>query len=180
MESNDFEFFLSPIWLEAKSALCGAVPAGTETLWCLTTTTSILTDGSCQSWKRCWWSKTQRSVDSFQLLHMQNTAKPNHTFTITAAVVAYVGVTSPQGVRWTPSKMIHRLGKEINNPESICYWAYKVSVVQGVKKRTFEDVASPSSKCHTTRVKLNLKLKGSGLCFRTTSPCSVQLWLMEL
>jgi len=26
---------------------------------------------------------------------------------------------------WTPSKIIHRLGKEINNPESIYYWAYK-------------------------------------------------------
>ncbi|NXB94460.1 DHYS synthase, partial [Vidua chalybeata] len=31
-----------------------------------------------------------------------------------------------QGVRWTPSRMIARLGKEINNPESICYWAQKV------------------------------------------------------
>ncbi|XP_008327930.1 deoxyhypusine synthase [Cynoglossus semilaevis] len=30
-----------------------------------------------------------------------------------------------QGVRWTPSKMIHRMGKEINNPDSIYYWAYK-------------------------------------------------------
>ncbi|KAG4302415.1 hypothetical protein PCK1_001251 [Pneumocystis canis] len=26
---------------------------------------------------------------------------------------------------WTPCSMIHRLGKEINNQESICYWAYK-------------------------------------------------------
>ncbi|AWP18802.1 putative deoxyhypusine synthase [Scophthalmus maximus] len=33
-----------------------------------------------------------------------------------------------QGVRWTPSKMIHRLGKEINHPESVCYWAYKNSI----------------------------------------------------
>lgn len=32
-----------------------------------------------------------------------------------------------QGIRWTPSKMIHRLGKEINNPDSVYYWAYKVS-----------------------------------------------------
>lgn len=32
-----------------------------------------------------------------------------------------------QGVRWTPSKMIHRLGKEINNTDSVYYWAYKVS-----------------------------------------------------
>ncbi|ORY04593.1 Deoxyhypusine synthase [Basidiobolus meristosporus CBS 931.73] len=30
-----------------------------------------------------------------------------------------------QGVVWTPSKIIHRLGKEINNPESVYYWAYK-------------------------------------------------------
>ncbi|XP_019958368.1 deoxyhypusine synthase-like isoform X1 [Paralichthys olivaceus] len=33
-----------------------------------------------------------------------------------------------QGVSWTPSKMIHRLGKEINNPESVCYWAYKNNI----------------------------------------------------
>ncbi|CAG8528941.1 6259_t:CDS:2 [Ambispora leptoticha] len=30
-----------------------------------------------------------------------------------------------EGVIWSPSKIIHRLGKEINNPESIYYWAYK-------------------------------------------------------
>ncbi|RXN35480.1 deoxyhypusine synthase [Labeo rohita] len=29
------------------------------------------------------------------------------------------------GTQWTPSKMIHRLGKEINNPDSVYYWAYK-------------------------------------------------------
>ncbi|XP_066063812.1 deoxyhypusine synthase isoform X2 [Chamaea fasciata] len=33
-----------------------------------------------------------------------------------------------QGVRWTPSRMIARLGKEINNPESICYWAQKNNI----------------------------------------------------
>ncbi|KAM8845424.1 deoxyhypusine synthase isoform 2-T3 [Spinachia spinachia] len=33
-----------------------------------------------------------------------------------------------QGTRWTPSKMIHRLGKEINNTESVCYWAYKNNI----------------------------------------------------
>lgn len=26
---------------------------------------------------------------------------------------------------WTPSRIIHRLGKEINNEESVYYWAYK-------------------------------------------------------
>lgn len=30
-----------------------------------------------------------------------------------------------QGVHWTPSKLIHRLGKEINHPDSIYYWCYK-------------------------------------------------------
>ncbi|CAJ0626865.1 8437_t:CDS:2 [Entrophospora sp. SA101] len=30
-----------------------------------------------------------------------------------------------KGIIWTPSKIIHRLGKEINNPDSIYYWAYK-------------------------------------------------------
>lgn len=29
------------------------------------------------------------------------------------------------GCCWSPSKIIHRLGKEINNEESIYYWAYK-------------------------------------------------------
>jgi len=33
------------------------------------------------------------------------------------------------GIRWTPSRMIRRLGKEINNEESVLYWAYKVSLV---------------------------------------------------
>uniref|UniRef100_A0A8C5PQF4 deoxyhypusine synthase n=1 Tax=Leptobrachium leishanense TaxID=445787 RepID=A0A8C5PQF4_9ANUR len=30
-----------------------------------------------------------------------------------------------EGTKWTPSKMIARLGKEINNPDSVCYWAQK-------------------------------------------------------
>lgn len=30
-----------------------------------------------------------------------------------------------EGIVWTPSKIIHRLGKEINNEESVYYWAYK-------------------------------------------------------
>ncbi|XP_074023362.1 deoxyhypusine synthase isoform X1 [Numenius arquata] len=33
-----------------------------------------------------------------------------------------------QGMRWTPSRMIARLGKEIDNPESICYWAQKNNI----------------------------------------------------
>lgn len=30
------------------------------------------------------------------------------------------------GTIWSPSKLINRLGKEINNPESVYYWCYKV------------------------------------------------------
>ncbi|KAM3863857.1 deoxyhypusine synthase-like [Diretmus argenteus] len=33
-----------------------------------------------------------------------------------------------EGAHWTPSKMIHRLGKEINNPASVYYWAYKNNI----------------------------------------------------
>ncbi|KAL3870817.1 hypothetical protein ACJMK2_038857 [Sinanodonta woodiana] len=33
-----------------------------------------------------------------------------------------------EGILWTPSKLIHRLGKEINNPESVYYWAYKNNI----------------------------------------------------
>uniref|UniRef100_A0AC35GHE3 Deoxyhypusine synthase n=1 Tax=Panagrolaimus sp. PS1159 TaxID=55785 RepID=A0AC35GHE3_9BILA len=32
------------------------------------------------------------------------------------------------GIQWTPSKIITRLGKEINNEDSICYWAYKNNI----------------------------------------------------
>lgn len=35
-----------------------------------------------------------------------------------------------QNVLWTPSKVIARLGKEINNESSYLYWAYKVNVYQ--------------------------------------------------
>ena len=33
-----------------------------------------------------------------------------------------------QGVVWTPSKFIHRLGKEINDESSIYYWCYKNNI----------------------------------------------------
>jgi len=32
------------------------------------------------------------------------------------------------GIVWSPSKMIHRLGKEIDNETSVCYWAYKNNI----------------------------------------------------
>lgn len=33
-----------------------------------------------------------------------------------------------EGINWTPSKMIARMGKEIDNEESIYYWAYKNNI----------------------------------------------------
>lgn len=30
---------------------------------------------------------------------------------------------------WSPSSIIHRLGKEINNEKSVYYWAYKVHII---------------------------------------------------
>jgi len=33
-----------------------------------------------------------------------------------------------KGAHWTPSRVIQRLGKEINNPDSIYYWAAKVKL----------------------------------------------------
>ena len=32
------------------------------------------------------------------------------------------------GSVWTPSKIIHRLGKEVNNEDSIYYWAHKNNI----------------------------------------------------
>jgi deoxyhypusine synthase len=31
-------------------------------------------------------------------------------------------------VKWSPSSVIRRLGKEINNEDSVYYWCYKVSI----------------------------------------------------
>lgn len=33
-----------------------------------------------------------------------------------------------EGVEWTPSKVIHRLGREINNEDSVYYWAYRNNI----------------------------------------------------
>eukprot|EP00250_Pteridium_aquilinum_P007850 c17487_g1_i1 orf=18-695(-) len=37
-------------------------------------------------------------------------------------------IVQMQGVNWTPSKVIARLGKELNHPDSIYYWAYKNNI----------------------------------------------------
>jgi Deoxyhypusine synthase len=44
------------------------------------------------------------------------------------------------GTIWSPSSFIRRLGKEINNEESIYYWAYKVT--------TQCTLTSRSNSCH--------------------------------
>jgi len=33
-----------------------------------------------------------------------------------------------QGTVWSPSKLIHRMGREINNPDSVYYWCYKNNI----------------------------------------------------
>ena len=66
------------------------------------------------------------------------------------------------GTLWTPSKMIRRLGKEIDNEESVYYWAYKVRVREGAVvwwRRRGAPVPSHGS---------------SRRCCRTTSPCSAR------
>lgn len=35
----------------------------------------------------------------------------------------------PNGETWSPSKIINRLGKEIDNEESVYYWCYKVGLL---------------------------------------------------
>ncbi|KAJ3525345.1 hypothetical protein NM688_g8413 [Phlebia brevispora] len=44
---------------------------------------------------------------------------------ITPILDAMLAEQKATGVVWTPSTFIHRLGKEINNEESVYYWAYK-------------------------------------------------------
>ena len=41
-----------------------------------------------------------------------------------------------QGMNWTPSKMIARMGKEINDESSVYYWAYKVRSFISDQRRT--------------------------------------------
>lgn len=47
-------------------------------------------------------------------------------------------------VKWTPSKVINRLGKEINNEESVYYWCWKVSF-QDPRSRADLRMTSPCS-----------------------------------
>ena len=47
---------------------------------------------------------------------------------LTPILDAMVVEQREQGVVWTPSKMIHRMGKEIDNPDSVYYWCYKNNI----------------------------------------------------
>ena len=45
---------------------------------------------------------------------------------LTPILDAMLAEQKATGILWTPSSFIRRLGKEINNEESVYYWAYKV------------------------------------------------------
>ena len=49
-----------------------------------------------------------------------------------------------QNVSWTPSRLIARLGKEINNKSSYLYWAYKASACSFI---FWEQALSPFLPC---------------------------------
>lgn len=45
---------------------------------------------------------------------------------VTPILDAMLAEQKDTGIVWTPSKVIRRLGQEIDNEESVYYWAYKV------------------------------------------------------
>ncbi len=53
----------------------------------------------------------------------------------------------PEKVKWTPSAVINRLGKEIDNEESVYYWCHKVGLklAHGVTSLLTDRTTSPSS-----------------------------------
>lgn len=65
-------------------------------------------------------------------------------------------------VRWTPSKVIDRLGKEIDDESSILYWCHKVRAL------------SPSSPCSPSRPRSPSSPPRSLPAFRTRSPSSAR------
>ena len=64
---------------------------------------------------------------------------PILSLSVSASVNAQLFLLPFQGIVWTPSKMIARLGKEIDNPDSVYYWCYKVSLLN-----QFIDYLSPN------------------------------------
>ncbi len=63
-----------------------------------------------------------------------NLVVPNNNYCafedwLTPILDAMLAEQKDTGKVWTPSSFIHRLGKEINNEESVYYWAYKVKTV---------------------------------------------------
>lgn len=49
---------------------------------------------------------------------------------------------------WSPSKMIHRLGREIDNPNSVFYWCAK-NDIPGEARRPLECVRGDPTFTHT-------------------------------
>lgn len=61
-----------------------------------------------------------------------NLVVPNNNYCsfedwLTPILDAMLAEQKESGKVWTPSSFIHRLGKEINNEDSVYYWAYKVT-----------------------------------------------------
>ena len=52
-----------------------------------------------------------------------------------SSVESCISGSRVQGVLWTPSKVIARLGKEIACEESVLYWAWKVMAQKKPKKK---------------------------------------------
>ena|ERR1700733_6888512 len=50
---------------------------------------------------------------------------------VTPILDAALREQNEEGVVWSPSSIIRRLGKEINHEDSVYYWAYKVSAFRG-------------------------------------------------
>jgi deoxyhypusine synthase len=65
-----------------------------------------------------------------------NLVVPNNNYCkfedwVTPILDAMLREQAELGTIWSPSAVIRRLGKEINNEESVYYWAYKASIVRG-------------------------------------------------
>jgi deoxyhypusine synthase len=83
------------------------------------------------------WTSSGREMRAKGLNRIGNLVVPNGNYcafedwvvpildAMLAEQEASKGKGEEQEIHWTPSKVIHRLGKEINDPRSVAYWAWK-------------------------------------------------------
>ncbi|CAM9924558.1 unnamed protein product, partial [Heterosigma akashiwo] len=81
----------------------------------------------------CWFTMQGRDLRLKGINRIGNMLVPNENYCkfedwIVPILNKMTDEQVNDGVRWTPSRMIHRFGKEINHPDSICYWAYKNNI----------------------------------------------------